>query len=100
MATEVQHLHAPANMSEGRWGYQSFNLPVKRPKPISPFDDSSFYDLWNNFDNRSGVTSAPTYGFVYDEAASSEASAKTADDTVPLSRDSKPQMQTGCVPCL
>lgn len=100
MVTEIQHIHTSSNMSEDRWGYQTFNIPVKRARPRSPIDDSQIFDLWNDYGYRSNDTSAQPSGFVYDTEASWNAPSKTIDKNNEDVRGSKPQMQTGCIPCL
>lgn len=91
-----------STMDEASWEGRSFQLPIKRSRPITPIEENQDFGGWTN-----GVNiTFNDMGYDYEitrELSASWASAPQMEKFKPAGSDgakTRPQMRTGCIPCL
>lgn len=93
---------ATTTMDDVAWEGRSFNLPVKRSRPVTPAQDDQNFEEWIDIANNS-YNDVP---YDYEVARDFPASWAAAPQMDPSEQnsfggvESRPQMRTGCIPCL
>lgn len=88
-------------MDESIWQSHSFKLPVKRSRPITPALEDQPTMAWNDFGDSTGGDFQYSYEDFESDMTSDWTNVPHSVDEADLGRkDPKPQMRTGCIPCL